>query len=330
MSDDNRYEWIERVVKFGRAFGLNPVRVRWKLRAWQDRLNDSLAALSTRKKTVTRRHKTCPSCRSLNDSQTKVCAECGASLHSRPVEIAGRVVRHFDVGFSPESFLSLAFVITYATVALRGLTSNWLTFSPQDLIDMGGNFFPFTISGQWWRLWTSVFLHAGIFHIGFNTYALLYIMPFIREVYGSSRALVVFCVTGVCASTVSLATGMAMGVRPVSIGASGAICGLIGLAIIWAHRLGTSRGIALRNVMVRWVIYIFIFGFFVGADNAAHLGGIASGALSALIIQPRGSRPETKLFSFLGIIASVSVVVAVALVVILGFTQAGQPEAWPR
>jgi rhomboid protease GluP len=325
----DEYDWIEPVVNAGRLIGLNPVRTRWKLRAWQDKMSAKKGAVSDKAAAVTREHKICPKCRAMNSVEDKVCVKCGAKLRSRPVEMADRFLGHFAVGLTSETMIATGFVAAYAVVALNGKTSGWLGFSSPDLIWMGGLQVPMTLDGQWWRLLTCVFLHGGLWHIGFNTYALIYLMPVVREVYGANKALFVFLVTGIGASLASMFwTLYQFGSDPlflqyrVSIGASGALCGWIGLLLVWGHRDGTGSGIAIRNSMARWALYILVFGFFIGADNAAHVGGWIAGGLLGLAVPASLTVREGRAWEILGAGAAILMLAAVIGIAYLGhFTE---------
>ena len=70
-------------------------------------------------------------------------------------------------------------------------------------------------------------------------------------------------------------------------GASGGVCGLIGAAAGYGQRLGTNRGRTIRNDMVKWFAYTIVFGFAVGANNWAHLGGAVAGAAFGFAMPPQ-------------------------------------------
>jgi len=63
--------------------------------------------------------------------------------------------------------------------------------------------------------------------------------------------------------------------------------GLIGVAAGWGQRDGTRMGLSIRDMMVKWLVYTVMFGFVVHADNAAHIGGFASGALFGYLYKPK-------------------------------------------
>ena len=315
------YDWIELVVRAGKLVGLNPVRTRWKLRAWQDKMGRRKSGAAVRAAALTREHKTCPKCGGINGPEETKCLHCEAGLHSRPVELITRFLRHFDIGLTPESVLSSLFVIAYAVVVYRGPGSTVMAMSPVDLIWLGGNFPPKTMADGWWRLWTAVFLHGGLVHLIFNVYALIYVAPMVREIYGAYKSLFVFVVGGVGASLVSLLWTVYSGTGGgVSIGGSGAICAFIGLVLAWGHRDGTSLGIGLRNAMGRWVLYILVFGFLVGSvDTAGHVGGWIVGGLLAFAVPTNLTRGDTDFWRIAGALSALAAVAAVLGIAYLAF-----------
>src|SRR5258706_13608934 len=82
--------------------------------------------------------------------------------------------------------------------------------------------YPFFVQHQWWRLVTAMFLHGGLIHIGFNMMSLMQLGPALEVLYGSARYLFLYVVTGALGFMASALTGH------FSIGASGALLGLIG------------------------------------------------------------------------------------------------------
>ncbi len=313
MGRDQRdeYDWIETLVGLAGKLGFNQVRLRWKLRAWQDRQKARGESVKGKAAAVKREHKLCPVCQGINGMDEKVCIHCGSRLRSRQAELGQRVVRRFGLGLSVETLLAACFAVAYVMVAIGGESSSVADLSAQDLVVAGGNFAPLTLELQFWRLWTSVFLHGGLMHIGFNTVALLYLAPTVKEVYGGNKAMVAFLLTGVAASLVSLIWSLVAG-GGVSIGASGAVCGLIGLMAVWGHRDRTHIGIGIRNGMLRWILIIIVFGLFVGADHAAHFGGLAAGSLLALVLPPNIHRGDSAPWRVAGTAATLASLAAVA------------------
>src|ERR1019366_4043074 len=152
--------------------------------------------------------------------------------------------------------------------------------SGQDLVRWGANFGPLTVSGQWWRLLTCVFIHGGLLHIGFNMWCLWSLGRLAESVYGHWTFAAVYLITGLSASLASLIWNPAI----LSVGASGAIFGIAG-ALIASFYLGefslprAALAGTLRSVVV-FVGYNLFFGAVIArTDNAAHVGGLLMGLL---------------------------------------------------
>jgi rhomboid protease GluP len=157
---------------------------------------------------------------------------------------------------------------------------------------MGGNSAVLVFGqGQWWRLVCYIFLHANLLHIFFNCWMLRDIGRLTERAWGTRETFAAFILTGIAAGLASAGLGEISGGRAVSVGASGSICGLLGLLIGGEYRLGRRRpGTFFESNLVRNGIYIIVFGLIVpGVDNAAHVGGLASGALLGYCLPPSGS-----------------------------------------
>lgn len=156
------------------------------------------------------------------------------------------------------------------------------------LVQLGANFGPFILQGEIWRLFTSMFLHVNILHLFFNAMALYAIGLEMESLYGSDRYLVIYILSGLFGNLVSF---ISRGPNLFSVGASGAIFGLIGmnLAFFLLHReafgeLGRQR---IRSTLIIIVINLFL-GFTMPAiDNLAHLGGLVAGFALGYGLAPR-------------------------------------------
>ena len=310
MDDDKRSstDWIEVVARLSGMLGFNRTQVRWKLMGWKEKWRDSMGKGKAVAQHISYRNRICPHCGNLQDRTQRVCTNCGKLLMPRFLEILGRfgiVAPHVQ---SVSSLLTLGIILCYLrTVLVQG----GLTPDIQILVGFGGNYGPATFSGQWWRLATYIFLHAGLWHILFNLIALQQIGPSIEEIFGKGRMVFYFMLTGILAGA-----GSAF-FHPggVSIGASGALMGLIGLAAGWGQREGTRIGHQVRDQMVTWGVYTVVFGLMIGADNAAHVAGFVSGGLLGLISKPRWERHGSgSLDMLLGLAGSLCAVGAMLLV----------------
>jgi membrane associated rhomboid family serine protease len=174
-------------------------------------------------------------------------------------------------------------------------------FSPPTplLLTWGGQYWPATLNhGQWWRALTYAYTHGGLIHLGFNMMVLYQVGPLVERELGPARFLVLYTAT---ALTATLAGLFWYAQAPV-VGASGALFGLIGFSIVYFHRVGPPAH-QLRNFMLQWALFAFVFGLLVGADNAGHFGGAAGGALIGLLLPPRSLfRPAlNRLWNALGL-----------------------------
>lgn len=182
--------------------------------------------------------------------------------------------------------------VTPATAALVGANLSvfaamlaygaGLWHAPSDVqLAWGANFGPATKDGEWWRLATAMFLHFGLLHLATNMWALWDGGRLVERLYGPLRFVAVFFASGLTGNLLSL---IVQGDRAVSGGASGAIFGVYGalLVCLWRERR------QVHPVEFRWLFggaavfsaAMIGFGLLIpGIDNAAHIGGLAAGAL---------------------------------------------------
>lgn len=164
--------------------------------------------------------------------------------------------------------------------ASRGLLR--FTIGTYDLLRQGGDFRPAVLAGEWYRLVVSGFLHAGVMHLLMNMLGLLEIGPFCERLIGS-RAFLLIYVTSLLASSWLSISFHEMPV--VSVGASGAIFGVIGIMIA-ASRKGLLPQVLRRRMFGTAFACLLYQGFFElvgvllggsGLDQIAHLAGLAIG-----------------------------------------------------
>jgi hypothetical protein len=99
--------------------------------------------------------------------------------------------------------------------------------------------------------------------------------------------------------------------------------------MVWGHRDGTAGGVAIRNTMARWFMYTVVFGFFIGADNAAHIGGTAAGALLALLVPTSLTMRGSRAWNALAVVSAIAVAGAVAIIAYLAFATPAPPPLMP-
>ncbi len=135
-------------------------------------------------------------------------------------------------------------------------------------------------AGQWWRLLTPMLVHGGALHLFLNMYILYLYGPNVEQAFGTVRFVGIFLITGFLGSAFSYAFPP----DSASVGASGAIFGIVGVLVVYLYRRRRSQFMAqyLRG-MGFFIIANLIFGFlFPGIDNLAHIGGLVAGILLGL------------------------------------------------
>ncbi|HXS58258.1 MAG TPA: rhomboid family intramembrane serine protease [Hanamia sp.] len=163
--------------------------------------------------------------------------------------------------------------------------AGFLTLDTNSLLKLGANFRPYTASGEWWRLLTSTFLHAGIIHLLMNMVALFLVGTILEPVMGKNRFAVCYIICGIMGSISSTWFYKAT----VSVGDSGAIFGLYGIFLVLMITKVFSKEInkAFLTGTILFLVYNLVLGFNAGFDNAAHIGGLISGFLIGLVVSPQ-------------------------------------------
>lgn len=184
----------------------------------------------------------------------------------------------------------------------------------------------FVLYGQIWRIVTSGFLHSDLIHLAINMFSLWYIGRFVESFFGERKYFIVFTVSLIIGSLFSLMVdllGLIGGTNVLysSVGASGALFGLLGLLLgtqLNRSRYGVSLPINTNALLGILVLNLFI-GFGANAtgagiliNNAAHIGGLVGGFLMSLIIKPQnyfGTKMSVELIKW-GFRVSLGIIVA--------------------
>lgn len=187
------------------------------------------------------------------------------------------------------STLVVANVLVFVAMLKFG-AGFWHTSSGVPLA-WGANFAPAVQDGQWWRLFSAMFIHFGVVHLVLNMWALWDVGRLMERLLGPVRLLCLYLGAGVVGNVLSV---VVQGSAAVSGGASGAIFGLYGalLVLLWRERAQVERTEFkwLFGGALAFTVVILGMGFVVaGIDNAAHGGGLLAGALLGLAL----ARPWT-------------------------------------
>jgi rhomboid protease GluP len=263
-----------------------PPKLRFRINRWQNRWNEWRASLRQTEQAVTAEQKMCPSCRALVPRGKASCPYCGQRLKVFAASPVGRAASRAMPKVPVTGWIILLnlvmFVLEYAASG-TSLLSNLMGSPSGEATFRLGESLPWVYlqaTHQYWRLVTACFLHGGLLHIGFNMWALYDIGPLVESFYGGAKFLFFYLLTGVAGYLVSGYFGYT------SLGASGAIFGLLGVMIAYGvRRSHTSAGQQLRGVAVRWAIYGLILAFMLpGVDNFAHVGGLATGFVLGMVV----------------------------------------------
>jgi rhomboid protease GluP len=134
--------------------------------------------------------------------------------------------------------------------------------------------------GRWWTLLTAIYLHGGLLHLLFNLIWIHQLAPAVEETFGRARLVLIFTASGVAGYALSVAAGLGF-----SVGASGAVFGLLGAMVCYGRARGGWFGMAVFRQYGQWALLLLVFGFLMpGVNNLAHVGGFAGGYVAALAL----------------------------------------------
>ncbi|GAC1627281.1 MAG: hypothetical protein PVS2B2_19450 [Candidatus Acidiferrum sp.] len=293
-----------------------PLPYRWQMQV--DRWKNSLRSIFGGER-ESPRPRICPACGTLVGTNSNRCHECGTNLNFSLVAVSKGLSEFFGGRAPVTSVLLIVNVVMFGVSLLRTMNSGGgvgflLNISDRELYLLGADE-PFgTGQWAWWRAVTSMFLHGHLIHIGFNMMVLLDIGPVVEEVYGSAQFLFLYLAAGIAGNLLSAWQGH------FSVGASGAILGLVGLMIaITTRRSGTEMK-ALRSRLTSWVVTIFVIGFLSGlhVDNWAHFGGLVAGfGLGKVTADRAPNSPGERTRAYaLGWLAGIVIIAAFAMMIL--------------
>jgi rhomboid protease GluP len=294
-----------------------PYRWQWRIERWKNAVRGFFGGEQQP------RPKLCPVCGALVGISATRCHECGANLRFSLAAISKKLSGVFGENEAP-----VTTVLLIANVLMLGVS--WLSFAAagegggltilwglmgEPQYRLGASFGPAIFYGnEWWRLITAMFLHAGLVHIGFNMMALMQFGPALEELYGSSRYLFLYVVTGAFGFLLSAARGH------FSIGASGALLGLVGATLAITSKRGGTYMRELRSRLISSVGILFVLGFsgFMAMDNFAHGGGLAAGFVIGKIFADRQpvNVTEKRTAYVLGWLAGIAVIASFVLMLL--------------
>ena len=229
----------------------------------------------------------CQVCRGLIEASAKTCPLCGRESVP-PARISTSSFTESGNFFSLVVLtINIVLFVLMSIVEVRngGGGEKIIQSASSGVLNDFGALVPSMVrAGQWWRLVTFNFLHIGLMHLMFNSYALFSIGPQVEGTFGSQKFVFAYVGTGTASAFASF-----LFLPNDSAGASGAIFGLIGLMAVYGYKQGGSFGRGLMKQMLIWAGIGIMFGFFIGANNVAHVGGFVAGAALGFVLEPDSS-----------------------------------------
>lgn len=178
-------------------------------------------------------------------------------------------------------------IIVFAAMILSG--GNILGINGIILYIFGGSIKEAIVSGQIYRLITCAFLHGSIFHLLFNVYALFIIGNQLENYIGKFKFLIVYLGSAICGSLMSCIFS-----QGISVGASGAIFGLLGSLLYFGYHFRLYLGSVLKTQIIPLILLNLLLGFLDNTiDNAAHIGGLIGGYLITMILGIKGKSSKS-------------------------------------
>jgi len=258
-----------------------------------------------------------------------ICTECmtPAPVGQRCPEHSGKPqgVRAVTKGARRGVFEGTGAVVTKALLALNVLVYIITAVQGNGINSPGGRLFikwvlygPAVANGDWWRLITSAFLHANLIHIAFNMYFLWFVGTAVEAALGRGRFLAVYLISGLAGSAGALVF------TPTSptVGASGALFGLLGAALVLERQRNyVLGGSAAALILINLILSFSLSNISVGG----HIGGLIGGILCALVLSRFGrghaAYSRVGLWGVAGLLAVGLLSIAVAYLKVRGYAQ---------
>lgn len=229
----------------------------------------------------------CPNCKKLISGSIDDCPFCGLKNPSSKLKNNAftRSLGDFDqlttilITLNAIMFL-ISVILIPSQIGFNFSPFSFLSPSSQSLFVLGSTgSIPLFQYDRWWTLITANFLHGSALHLVFNMLAVRQLAPLVIEEFGAYRAISIYILGGIGGFAISAFAGVQL-----TIGASAALCSLIGALLYYGKSRGGVYGQAIFSQIGGWALGIAMFGFLVpGINNWGHGGGIVSGILLAFL-----------------------------------------------
>lgn len=287
---------VDGIAKLADALGFNGTRLRWRWNQRRRRIGEDGIQASMMWRSARGKHKMCRECRALLPRGASKCPECGASMSGVRGPGVGRALSNIFPGIgSATGLIVLANGVWFLLTLMAGMRAgaadgfgSVLFFRGEfgEILAQFGmlNTQRVWLLGEWWRIIPPIFLHGGLLHFFFNTYITLQIGPAVEEEYGTARYFVAYLFSGMTGYVATVLWSAATHPK-FSLGASGAILGLMGLLLAHGLRRGGHAGARIKRGIGQYVLYIFLISILIPrVDHAAHIGGLIGGFLIGFVM----------------------------------------------
>ncbi|HEY7018061.1 MAG TPA: rhomboid family intramembrane serine protease [Gaiellaceae bacterium] len=229
---------------------------------------------------------------SCSDCGRPICAECmtPAPVGQRCPEHSGRPqgARRISAGITRGAFEGTGALVTKALLAINIVIYVITAAQGNGINSPGGSLFvkwllfgPAVANGDWWRLFTSAFLHASIIHIAFNMYFLWFVGSAVEQALGRGRFIMIYVVSALAGS----AGALVWTPNQPTVGASGALFGLLGAALILERQRNfVLGGSAMALIVINLILSFTLSNISIGG----HIGGLIGGVLCTLVLSKFG------------------------------------------
>ena len=231
----------------------------------------------------------CPNCRAFITTKDKICPYCEVKVGPRAIDrMGGDLLGGLIPAARFATIIILSLNVGIFLLTLLASTSSGgglMNIDIHTLLKFGATNPFFIRQGQYWRLLTAGFLHGGLMHIAFNCWALMDVGAHAEQEYGPRRMTAIYLISTIGGFAASTLWGMMRGADITSVGASAGLFGLIGAIIAYGKTSHGMEASMVKQFYVRWAVYGLLMGFlpFFRVDNAAHIGGLATGFVTAWI-----------------------------------------------
>ncbi len=239
----------------------------------------------------------CPNCRKLISKDEPRCPYCGLKHPASPLKYnfwtrglkdPFQIIRwiiYLNAGMYVISLLLNPMIPRFSYNPLM-----FLSPENRSLLLLGATgTIPIGELNRWWTVISANYLHGSILHIFFNMFAFNQIAPLVVREYGVNRMIILYTLGGAFGFIASYFAGVTF-----TIGASAALCSLIGASLYFGRSLGGNYGMAIYRQLGAWTLGIFIFGLlFPGINNWGHGGGLIAGAAMGYLMGYSERKRET-------------------------------------